>query len=749
MPEQLKFGTEGTDGGLLRGEQAVASPNHGRLTGDNFTVRRAMVLAAGYGTRLRPITDHMAKPLIPIVGRPLLEIIVGRLVSAGFSEIALNTHHLANQIAQCVENLDLACRFTLFHEPEILGTGGGLVNARDFLSREGAFLLHNADVLTNLDLAELCRSHNEWNGLVTLALCDFEPANTVLLAEDGEVLDISGRLARRPPPGSRSLTYSGIAVLAEEVLSYLPTVGYSSLVDGLLQAIKDRPGAVRGFAPASVFWNDLGTVGRYLDAHAHLLSTHGSPPLGLGLGRGSVYRSESVEVAPDAVLKGFVSLGRYARVEPGARLRDCVVLDGGLAQAGGAYCRAVIGRGWAVFAEGERVVKDEEVVGRRGDEGSPARPLGPEESSEGFTPLFGLSLLAPVGLAPGFSAQPITGHGSDRSFWRLQDQTRRFVLMRTTEQDEEFDRYLAVAKFLFDFRLGGPAIVAVDAQARAVLMEDLGDLSLFRWVQQQLSPLKSPLVGESQEIETVAPSVGAAQESSFLETQRIYRRVIDLLVDLQVCGTAALDHCPPAGDRLFDYQTLRWETDYFRRRFLIQLVDLAPEEVADLDEEFHSLAAEALTQPVVLMHRDFQSQNIFLKDGQVRLVDFQGVRRGPLAYDLMSLLRDAYVDLGSDLLKNLRDYYRQRLERAGGPSLSADQLERMATIAGLQRNMQALGAFAYLSLVKRKKTFRGHVPLGLRHLAAGLDELRTGGKPGRCPRLEKIVARVSGKLSHE
>jgi mannose-1-phosphate guanylyltransferase len=712
-----------------------------------------MILAAGYGTRLRPVTDHIPKPLLPVLGMPLLEVVVRNLQAAGITQIAVNSHHLADQIAawadgwntgsgvkplragDSVQDVDLAPALTVFHEPEILGTGGGLVNAQVFLARDDLFLLHNGDVLTDLDLTQLMAEHlqhtpltqDQHRGVVaTLALVDSEPVNSVLLAPDGAVLDISRRIGglidspsqKGSIPGSRLLTYTGVAVLSRDIFRFLPDSGFSSLSDALLAALIERPGSVRGWAPSRAYWNDLGTVGRYLDAHQHLLIERRPALPVVPTPSQPIHIAETASVAAGARLCGFVSLGRECRIESGAQLEDCVVLDRAVVTPGESHHRAVIGTGWIAAEEGPT--------------------LWVEITTTGLQKL-DLVRSAGFGAGAGTRAQRMVGHGSDRTFWRLTAGDRTAVLMRTTPADEEFSRYITIGAFLNTEDLGGPEILAADAEDYAVLLEDLGDESLYKIA------VSSPDMS----------SPGEKSGSPPVALVSLYRQTLDLLVEIQTRGTASLDRCTEAGDRLFDYETLRFESDYFRQRFLGNIVELsngkaadpADRELAALDDEFHRLANATLEQPVVLMHRDFQSQNILVKAGRIRLVDFQGMRRGPLAYDLVSLLRDAYVDLGVELRSELREYYRERLAAGGGPALSVTQLHRMVTVAGLQRNMQALGAFGFLSLVKGKSHFRRYIPLCLGHLADGLGELREDGKfptgePGRLPRLEKIVARL-------
>ena len=652
------------------------------------TISRAMVLAAGYGTRLRPLTDRLPKPLVPVLGRPLLARVVEGLRAAGARRIAINSHHLPEQIARCVEQFalsDHACEYRLLHEPDILGTGGALVNARAFLDQGEPFLLHNGDVLTDLDLRALVAAHRAGGALVTLALADDSATNSVLLAPDGRVLDINGRQAVAPDEG-RLLTYTGVAVIEPALFRWLPGSGYATLVEALLSALADQPRAVRGFAPSPLYWNDLGTIARLLAAHRDLL-VEGPTAWPRAAGEGAaLYLAQGAAVAPDAQVEGFLSLGRGARVAGGARLADCVVLDGVTVPAGAAWRRAVLGLGWAVTQEENEIPR--------------------------------LAIVRGAGFGPDTRVEPLVEQGSDRSFWRLCAPAgvpaATAVLMRTTADDPDLPRYLAVGRFLHAEQLGGPRLLAADAARGAVLMEDLGDATLHRLATTTLEPL-----GE------------------------LYRPVIDLLVELQTRGTAALARCPEAGDRLFDYDTLRWETDYFRQRFLVESCDVPAGEAAALDDDCARLARAALAQPVVLMHRDFQSQNILFHDGQVRLVDFQGMRRGPLLYDVVSLLRDPYVGLPAAERTPFLDYYRARLAARGGPDLALPLLRRMAAVAGLQRIMQALGAFAFLSREKGKAWYAQWIPAGRRQLEDLLTEVAASDEePGPLPRLAAVVRKL-------
>ncbi len=565
-------------------------------------VRGAMILAAGLGTRLRPLTDTTPKPLVQLGGRTLLARIAARLHGAGARRLAVNAHHLPQSIAQASHALVGFDEVRVFTEPAILGTAGGIANARAFFRGEPHILLHNGDVEADTDLAALVADHLATGAAATLLLADWAPVNSVQLGGDGIVRDIGDRGHAPVRDGDRSLTYTGVAVLAARFLDALPD-GPGALTDALRSWIVREPGSVRGIAPADLRWSDLGTPGRYLDA--------------------------------------LLALDDPA--------------DAAAAAAAVAALPVVKSCGW---------------------DGAAVTRLAPE--------------------------------GSDRGFWRLRRGAGSAVLMKDRPRDPEFDRAVSVAAFLHAEDLGGAAVLGADREDGAALLEDLGDDSLHR----------------------LAHAPGA-------DRLALYGPVVDLLAALQSRGTAQSGACPAACDRVFGREDLLAETAYFRRRFLLEDRGLSASQLDGLDAEFAALADAVSAQPRALMHRDFQSRNILLHDGRVRLVDVQGMRLGPCAYDLMSLLRDAYVDLGDELRSALLDRFARASAAAGGPApRPAAELRRDATLAGLQRVLQALGAFAFLSNVKGKTAFRNHIHLAWNHLQDLLADLER--LPPPAPRMAKL-----------
>jgi mannose-1-phosphate guanylyltransferase len=312
---------------------------------------QAAILAAGLGTRLRPLTLTTPKALAPVLNRPLLGLILDQLLEAGAQRLAVNTHHLADQVQEFLKSntpagLDLAVR----HEPEILGTGGGLHSLGRALG-EASFLAVNADILTDLDLAGIFRRHDE-EALATLVLHDCPPYNTVWLDRQGRVAGIGARPARAAGP---ALAYTGVQVVSPPMLDWLPATGPADLVAAWRAALAQGK-HLAALVVSGHFWQDLGTPEAYLSAHRRLLSGDSprlarhfpalSDPL---IGKGAVLEA-------GATCEGGVCLGRHVRVGQGARLKNTVVWDQAWIGPGIALEDCVIGRGARVASSARQAV---------------------------------------------------------------------------------------------------------------------------------------------------------------------------------------------------------------------------------------------------------------------------------------------------------------------------------------------------------------------------------------------------------
>lgn len=233
---------------------------------------KALVLAAGLGTRLLPYTRVTPKPLFTLNGRPLLDRIIQQLIDAGAEAIVVNTHHLHGLIERFIANAAYPVPVTPRHEPEILGTGGAIRNLSDFWD-DRPFWVVNSDIFTDIDLGSVAAYHRSHSHPVTLVLADDPRFNTVRLAADGRVTGF-GKTDNPDDPAISHLTFSGIQVLDPLVLDYLPTEGFANSIDAFRSMIRDGK-TITAYVARDARWSDLGTPDRYRQtAMAEMAALH-------------------------------------------------------------------------------------------------------------------------------------------------------------------------------------------------------------------------------------------------------------------------------------------------------------------------------------------------------------------------------------------------------------------------------------------------------------------------------------------
>ncbi len=290
----------------------------------------AMILAAGLGTRLRPLTLELPKPLLPVGDRPSIAHIAACLAAAGIEGVVLNIHHLAEAFTeQALAQVPLAVH--LIHEPAILGTAGGLRNARDRLA-EGDVVVWNGDILIDLDAAALLDAHRREGAGATLAVAPRAVGEgTVGLGEDGRVVRLRGH---RFGDEARGGDFTGVHVIGAGLRDRLPSEG-CLVGDVYLPAL--REGARLASFPAPAEWDDIGSIAAYLAANRRWLVRRRLPSfVGAGVIIGDAVDPSATVIGAGAVVEGEGAL-RGCVVWPGARasapLEDAVVTPLGVARA--------------------------------------------------------------------------------------------------------------------------------------------------------------------------------------------------------------------------------------------------------------------------------------------------------------------------------------------------------------------------------------------------------------------------------
>ncbi|MFC1886662.1 sugar phosphate nucleotidyltransferase [Thermodesulfobacteriota bacterium] len=293
----------------------------------------------------------------------------------------------------------------------------------------------------------------------------------------------------------------------------------------------------------------------------------------------------------------------------------------------------------------------------------------------------------------------LAGDGSDRIWHRLHSLGHTLILsdhgIRKEKKRSEIDAFVDIGRHLFQNGLPVPKIVHFDRFSGLVFLKDLGDVNL------------QSIVGNTTNTQTIV---------------KLYQSVIDRLIKMSVFGARGFDvSWTYQTDRYDKSLILEKECRYFVDAFLTGWLNMQTP-VIDLYAEFEILADRALFKPINgFMHRDMQSRNIMKHDDQFYFIDFQGGRIGPLQYDLASLLIDPYVDLPQFIQDRLLGYAIKKLS-------SYIRVDEKAFIAcfnhcAITRNLQILGAFGFLSRVKRKKSFENYIPAAIRTLSRRMKSL--------------------------
>ncbi|MDD5657192.1 MAG: sugar phosphate nucleotidyltransferase [Elusimicrobia bacterium] len=242
---------------------------------------RAMVLSAGLGTRLAPLTESTPKALIPVGATCMLDIVIRRLVRAGADAVIVNVFHLADQIADFIRGRDFGARVELSRESVLLDTGGGLKQAAWFFADGRPFLLHNVDVFSDIDLADLYRTHLRGGALATLAVSERPSRRGFLFDAQGRLCgwrgdaDAAPRWARGPVADARELAFNGVHAVSPEIFARMSETGAFSISRTYLRLAAEGA-AVRAFRTDSRCYKDMGSPEK-LEAVRAYVAANGLP----------------------------------------------------------------------------------------------------------------------------------------------------------------------------------------------------------------------------------------------------------------------------------------------------------------------------------------------------------------------------------------------------------------------------------------------------------------------------------------
>ena len=288
---------------------------------------------------------------------------------------------------------------------------------------------------------------------------------------------------------------------------------------------------------------------------------------------------------------------------------------------------------------------------------------------------------------------PLTGDASDRRYFRvlLKDARPIVLALHAGPIDYASMPFVSIAKLLSEVPLPVPQILHHSDPLGVIGLEDLGDV-------------------------TLQAHLGAAAGT---EHAALYRQAVGFIVRMQQRGEALRSDAYPPYRIAFDVEKLTWELEFFVKHYLLAYkgAALADGQRDALREEWSAIVEELAAEPRVLCHRDYHSRNLMLHDESLYIIDFQDARMGPDTYDLVSLLRDSYVDLSSQQVDGLIAYF---LAHKGDDTLDEDEFRRRFDLMALQRNLKALGTFGYMTTSRNNTVYIQYMPRTLAYVGTNL-----------------------------
>jgi aminoglycoside/choline kinase family phosphotransferase len=308
---------------------------------------------------------------------------------------------------------------------------------------------------------------------------------------------------------------------------------------------------------------------------------------------------------------------------------------------------------------------------------------------------------------------PLTGDASDRRYFRVLLNDGGSIVLSLHAGPIDFDAmpFVKVAHLIRHIPLPVPALLHHSNELGIIGLQDLGDV-------------------------TLQAHLGAATAD---EHDALYRQAVSFIVRLQRRGAELESAAYPPYGIAFDTDKLSWELEFFFKHFLYAYRGTSPSVTVQraLSEEWSAMVNELANEPRVLCHRDYHSRNLMLHEGGLFIIDFQDARMGPDTYDLVSLLRDSYVDLESRQVDELIAYFLAlKNDTAGVSPAEAAEFRRRFDLMALQRNFKALGTFGYMTVARGNPVYIQYIPRTLNYVRANLA------KYPRFSRLRGILAEL-------
>lgn len=383
------------------------------------------ILAAGEGQRLMPITSQIPKPLIPVLGKPILQYTLDKLEYLNIKKIGLNLYYKKNKIKGWIKKSPYKNKIHLFEEQSILGTGGGLKNVQGFL-RTDTFVVHNADILTDIDLQSLVNEHLKSGNIATLAIHNYHQFNNLQIRRDGYL-----KALKNINETKSLMAFTGIAIYQPDFLRCLPK-GVSNITQGWLNAIKS------GFKIGTMdftgcYWTDIGTPLAYIKTVKEELNKQGE----------NLYIHSSVRGTDNILTNGFVVIEKGNFQGCRINFKNCIVLQNPVVEGKMQFKNCIVGKNFTIH------LKEKELSNDFSEDGK---------------------LLIGTG-------------GSDRKYYRIKKNKKTFyIFLKSHSQDADFKRQIQYSQFFKKYLFPVPKLISYNYIKKEAIFEDLGDTSLYNWL---------------------------------------------------------------------------------------------------------------------------------------------------------------------------------------------------------------------------------------------------------------------------
>jgi NDP-sugar pyrophosphorylase family protein len=322
---------------------------------------KAMILAAGFGTRLLPLTKTVPKPMVPVLNRPLLEHTIDLLRSFNIKDIAVNVHHLPDQVIEPFgDGSQLGVNLKFFREEKILGTAGGIKAAQRFLEN-GPFMVINSDIIVDIDLNRVLEFHRGKQSCLTLVVReDASPKkyDPIEIDKDNRIVHFVGASSMELPDNTRRVMFTGIQIMEPEIFSRIPAGQFCGTTEHIFPDMIQEGLPVFGYLHDD-YWIDMGNREQYLKVHKDALDgkTQLTPgPRGRLEGPAiipPVFAGNDCVIEPNTKVGPHVVLGNGCRVKANAVVENSVLWDGVMVGSGCVVKQSILGNGVTVSDNAE------------------------------------------------------------------------------------------------------------------------------------------------------------------------------------------------------------------------------------------------------------------------------------------------------------------------------------------------------------------------------------------------------------